>query len=324
MKIVVLDGFTLNPGDNPWSALQELGDVEVFDRTDAEDVLKRSEGAEVIVTNKVVLNAETIASLPELKCIAVSATGYDCVDISAAAERGIPVCNIPGYGTNAVAQFVMALLMELNHRIEIHDQSVKAGEWTSNQDWCYWKSPQIELTGQTMGIIGYGAIGSRVGELAHAFGMKIMASTRSQKPKPDMRHFEWASMEEVFEKADVITLHCPLTSENTEFINAKLLARMKSNAVLINTARGKLVNEADLAEALNTGVIRGAGLDVVSTEPVQPDNPLLKAKNCIVTPHIAWASLTARNNLMRMLVSNVKAYVDGRPSHVVNEKLLAK
>ncbi|NJB69033.1 glycerate dehydrogenase [Desulfobaculum xiamenense] len=324
MKIVVLDGHTLNPGDNPWVPLEELGDVTVYPRTATEDIVPRAQDAEIVLVNKTPLTAETLSQLPNLRYIGVLATGFDVVDLEAAGRRGIPVCNVPGYATNAVAQYVFAMILELDHHIRDHDASVKAGLWAASEDWCFWNTPQIELTGQTMGIIGFGAIGSRVSELAHAFGMKVLACTRTPKPVPDYAPFSYASIEEVFEQADVISLHCPLTADNERFVNADLLSRMKPEALFINTARGRLVDEHALAAALAAGKLRGAALDVVSAEPISSDNPLLSAPGCILTPHIAWASLTARQNLMRQAGANVRAYLAGRPANVVNDTWLAR
>lgn len=322
MKIVVLDGHTLNPGDNPWLPIEELGDVTVYPRTEPEDIVSRASGAEIVLTNKTPLTAEILNQLPDLRYIGVLATGFDVVDIEAAGRLGIPVCNVPGYGTNAVAQYVFALILELNHRVHDHDVSVKDGDWARNDDWCYWRSPQVELTGQTMGVVGFGAIGSRVCELAHAFGMRVVVNTRTPKPVPDYAPFSYASIEDVFEQADIVSLHCPLTAENDQFVNSSLLSRMKPDALLINTARGRLINEADLVDALHAHNLRGAALDVVSSEPIAEDNLLLSAPGCLLTPHIAWASLTARQNLMRQAAVNLHGFQQGRPSNVVNEEWL--
>lgn len=314
MKIVVLDGYTLNPGDNPWTGLETLGEVAVFDRTAAEDVLARAEGADVLVTNKVRLGAEIIAALPSLKFIAVTATGHDVVDGAAARARGISVSNVPGYSTPAVAQHVLALLLALASRVA----ESAAEDWTASPDWCVMSQPMTELAGKTMGVVGFGNIGSEVGKLASAFGMKVLAHAPRPKPQPQWGEVEFVSLEELFRRSDAVSLHCPLTPENAGFINAALLDGMKRSAFLINTARGPLINEPELAEALNTGKIGGAALDVLSAEPPSPENPLLGAKNCIITPHVAWATLEARQRLMSQTVENVRAFADGAVVNVVN------
>lgn len=318
MRIVVLDGFTLNPGDNPWDDVAALGEFTVYDRTPEDQIVERAAHADIILTNKTLLSAKTIEQLPNLKCIAVLATGYNVVDVAAARERGIPVSNVPVYGTDSVAQFVFALVLELCHHVAAHDASVKAGEWSESVDFCYWNTPLIELAGKRMGIVGFGRIGRRVGELAHAFGMDVLAHDVEQGKAPEYAPFSWGSLDEVFAEADVVSLHCPLTAENAGFVDRALLGRMQPHAFFINTARGGLVNEPDLAEALNAGTIAGAAVDVVSSEPIAPDNPLLGARNCIVTPHIAWATLAARQRLMKTTAENVAAFIKGAPIHVVN------
>jgi len=318
MRIVVLDGYTLNPGDNSWDGLAKLGDLKVYDRTPADQIVARAKDADVVLTNKTPLSRQTIAELPKLKFVGVLATGFNVVDIQAAKERKIPVSNIPEYGTDAVAQFTFALILELCHHVGLHDQSVKAGEWQNNVDWCYWKSPLIELAHRTIGIVGFGRIGRRVGDIAHAMGMKVLAFDTYHGNSPTYAPFAWAEKDELFAQADVVSLHCPLTPENTGMINRKLLGTMKKSAFLINASRGGLVTENDLAEALNNGVIAGAALDVVSTEPIKGDNPLLKAKNCILTPHIAWGALEARKRLTATSVENVAAFIKGKPINVVN------
>jgi glycerate dehydrogenase len=318
MKLVVLDGYTLNPGDNPWDELARLGDLTVYDRTPAHQIVERSRGADILLTNKTPLAAETLAQLPQLRFIAVLATGYNVVDVAAARRRDIPVANVPEYGTDSVAQHVFALLLELCHHVGLHDAAVHAGEWATAADFCFWKSPPVELAGATMGIVGFGRIGRRVGELAHAFGMSVIAAGGSQREAPAYRRFEWREIPELFARADVVSLHCPLTADNAQFVNRELLGRMKPAAFLINTARGGLVNEGDLADALHAGKLAGAAVDVVSIEPIRVDNPLLAAPRCLITPHIAWASLAARRRLMTMTVANVKAFLAGRPINVVN------
>jgi glycerate dehydrogenase len=317
MKIVVLDGYTLNPGDNPWDPVAKLGELVVHDRTAPADVVARATGATVILTNKTPVTAATIAQLPDLKFIGVLATGYNVVDVAAARARGIPVSNVPVYGTDAVAQFVMALLLNRCHGVAHHHAAVTSGEWARRGDFCFWDQPLVELAGQTMGIVGFGRIGRRVGELAHALGMKVLAYDQFRGTSPAYP-FAWAEMDELFARSDVVSLHCPQTAENAGMINATLLARMKPTAYLVNTARGGLVNEKDLADALNAGRIAGAACDVVSVEPIRPDNPLLTAKNITLTPHIAWAALAARQRLMQTTADNIAAFQQGAPINVVN------
>lgn len=318
MNLVVLDGRTINPGDNPWTPLEALGSLTVYPRTLARDIRKRSQEADILLTNKTPLTGKTIAVLPNLKFIAVMATGYDVVDLEAASKRNIPVSNVPNYATNSVAQFVLALILELCHRISLHDQAVKSSEWSKKKDFCFWKTPQIELHGLKMGIIGFGRIGRRVAELAHVLGMDVLVHTPRIRETPPYKPFAWKTLVEVFAEADVISLHCPLTKDTYGFIHKDLIGLMKPSAFLINTSRGPLVNEQDLAEALNSGAIAGAAVDVVSHEPIQPDNPLLTARNCIVTPHMAWASLSSRKRLLYAVTDNVKKFLAGRPTNVVN------
>ena len=322
MKIVVLDGYTLNPGDLSWDEIGKLGELTVYDRTAPNEIVERTRKAEIILTNKAPVSAITLEKLPDLKFITVMATGYDIVDIAAAGRRGIPVSNVPEYGTDSVAQFVFALLLELCHHVGAHQEAVKAGEWTASPDWCFWKSPQILLKGKKMGIVGFGRIGRRVGELAHAFGMEVMAFDPQTQESPAYAPFSWKSLREVFAKADVVTLHCPQTRDNVGFVNAELLDLMKRNAFFINAARGGLVNENALAQALNKGSIAGAAVDVVSIEPILPDNPLLSSQNCLISPHIAWASLGARQTLMAETIKNIKAFISGNSINVVNKKFL--
>jgi len=317
-RIVVLDGHTLNPGDNPWDEVGGLGVLTVHDRTAPELILGRARDADVVLTNKTPLTRETVAQLPELRFVGVLATGYNVVDVAACRERGIPVSNVPEYGTRSVAQYVFALLLELSHRIGDHDRSVKAGEWTRCPDFCFWKTPQVELDGKTMGIVGFGRIGRAVGEIAHALGMRVIAADVARRDAPAWPAFAWASVEELFRTADVVSLNCALTADNQGMVNARLLATMKRTAFLVNAARGPLVVERDLAEALAAGTIAGAAVDVVSTEPVKPDNPLLAAPRCIVTPHMAWASTEARRRLMQTTAGNIRAFLSGSPTNVVN------
>lgn len=318
MIIVVLDGYTLNPGDNPWDALAELGALTVYDRTAPELIVPRARDAAVVLTNKTPLMADTLAQLPRLRFISVLATGYNVVDVAAARAQGIAVANVPEYGTDSVAQHVFALVLELAHRVGAHDAAVHAGAWTAAPDFCFWQSPPIELAGLTMGIVGFGRIGRRVGELAHALGMQVIAASRSRREPPAYRPFRWGNIPAVFAGADIVSLHCPLTEETTAFVNRDLLRRMKPSAWLINTARGGLVDEAALADALNAGRLAGAAVDVVSEEPIGATNPLLGARNCLITPHMAWGSLAARRRLMAATVENVRAFLAGRPINVVN------
>lgn len=317
MNIVVLDGQTLNPGDNPWHELAALGDLMVHERTAPGEVVARSREADILLTNKTRLPAEIIAALPRLKFVSVLATGFDVVDVGACAARGIPVSNVPGYGTASVAQHVLALILELANGVGAHDAAVKAGEW-SGPDWCFWKRPVLELSGRTLGIVGLGSIGRAVAHLAQAFGMRVVAHSRSRRDPLPYPGFAWLDLPELFAVSDVVSLHCPQTRDNAGFVDKALLARMKPEAIFINTARGGLVNETDLAAALNSGAIRGAGLDVVSVEPIRSDNPLLRARNCIITPHMAWASREARQRLMAASAANVRAFLAGKPVNVVN------
>ncbi len=318
MRIVVLDGHALNPGDNPWSSLHKLGELTVYERTPPEQIVRRTRDAEVAVTNKAPLSAETLAQLPQLRLIAVTATGYNIVDVAAAAKRGIVVANVPEYASDSVAQFVFALLLELCHHVAYHNTEVRAGKWAGCEDFAFWDWPLIELAGRSMGIVGFGRIGRKVGQLAHAFGMEVLAADVVRADPPDYRPFAWTETEELFAAADVVSLHCPQTPRNAGMVGRELLGRMKPSAFLINTARGGLVVEADLADALNAGRIAGAAVDVVSTEPISPRNPLLSAKNCIITPHIAWAALAARRRLMAATADNIAAFQAGRPINVVS------
>lgn len=322
MKIVVLDSYTLNPGDLSWEPLKAIGELEVYDRTATPDIVERARSAEILLTNKVPLSRATLDQLPILRFIAVTATGYDMVDVAAAGQRGIPVSNVPEYGTDSVAQFVFALLLALCHRVEAHDRAVKSGQWQTSPDWCFWNTPQILLSGKKIGIVGFGRIGRRVGALANAFGMDVLAFDPVQQAPPGFSNFNYTSLRELFSQADVVSLHCLMNDQNRGFVDRGLIGLMKKSAFLINASRGGLVNEQDLAEALNSGRIAGAAVDVVSVEPVRPENPLLKADNCLISPHIAWATATARQNLMNTTVTNIQAFVDGRPVNVVNSGFL--
>ena len=319
MRIVVLDGHTLNPGDLSWEGVAALGDLEVHARTAPEQVVERATRADIVITNKTVLDAAAIAALPELRFVAVLATGYNIVDVEAARARGIPVANVPEYGTDSVAQHAFALLLELTNRVGAHAAAVRAGEWTRSPDFCFWQAPPAELAGRTLGVVGFGKIGRRLAEIAHAFGMRILATpSRRAADPPGYQPFAWADFETIFASADVVSLHCPLTAANERFVGTALLARMKPSALLLNTARGGLVDEDALAAALQQGTLAGAGLDVVSAEPMRADNPLRDAPNCIVTPHLAWASHPARQRLLDATIANVRAFLAGAPTNVVN------
>lgn len=317
VRIVVLDGFTVNPGDNPWDELAELGQLTVYDRTPPELVVERARDAEIVLTNKTPITASTLAALPKLQFISVLATGYDIVDVVAARARGIPVANVPEYSTTSVAQHVFALLLELCHQVGQHDAAVRSGQWQRSPDFAFWLRPPLELWGRILGVVGFGRIGRRVAHIAHSFGMSVLA-TGPHPPRDIPTYVQWTTRTDVFSQADVVSLHCPLTPETERFVNETLLRRMKPTALFLNTARGKLVDEAALARALHAGWIAGAALDVVSEEPIRPDNPLLDAPNCILTPHMAWASLAARQRLLRGTVENVRAFLRGQPLHVVN------
>ena len=311
MKIVVLDGYTENPGDLSWGPLQELGELTVYDRTPPEAVLVRVAAAAAIYTNKTVLSRELIQAMPSVRFIGVLATGYNVVDVQAARERGIVVCNIPTYGTDAVAQYVFALLLELCHRVAHHAQAVQEGRWTACPDFCFWDYPLIELSGKTMGIVGYGRIGQRTAQIARAFGMQVLAYDAFVQAE------ECVPLDELLERSDVVSLHCPLFPETKHIIRGETIARMKDGAILINTSRGPLVDEAALREALTSGKLYGAAVDVVSTEPVQPDNPLLGLENCLITPHIAWAPRESRQRLMDIAVENLRCFLRGAPQNIV-------
>lgn len=319
MKIVVLDGYTLNPGDISWEGIEAYGELKVYDRTAAEDIVTRIGDAEVVYTNKVPITRETLELCTNVKFIGVLATGYNVVDIAAAKEKGIPVCNIPTYGTAAVSQFAIALLLELCHHVGEHSDAVKAGEWTNNPDWCFWKYPLVELAGKTMGIIGFGRIGQDTGKIAQALGMKVLAYDAHQNPDLESETCRYADLDTVLAQSDVISLHCPLFPSTEGIINKDSIAKMKDGVMIINDSRGPLIVEEDLRDALNSGKVAGAALDVVSTEPIKMDNPLLDAKNVILTPHIAWAPKESRQRLMDIAAANLKAYVDGAPQNVVNK-----
>jgi glycerate dehydrogenase len=319
MRTVVVDGATLNPGDLSWEALGRFGRYEVYPRSTPQEILERCREAEAVITNKTSFDRSIIAALPKLKYIGVSATGYNIVDIKAASERGIVVTNVPTYGTLSVAQMAFALLLELTQHAGHHSQTVHEGRWTKCDDFCYWDYPLVELEGLVMGIVGYGRIGQATARLAEAFGMRVLGydTLRFSGETP----IEPVGLEELFAQSDVISLHCPLTPATQGLVNAARLARMKPSAFLINTSRGPLVNEQDLADALNTGRIAGAGLDVLAVEPPKPNNPLLTARNCVITPHIAWATRSARGRLLQATIDNLDAYAAGAAQNVVNRRV---
>ena len=317
MKIVILDGFTLNPGDLSWDGLKSLGDCEIYDRTSPDEVVKRAADAELVLTNKTVLTREQINRLPKLKYIGVLATGYNIVDVAAARERGVPVTNVPTYGTRSVAQMTFALLLELTQHVGYHAQTVDEGRWARSPDFCYWDYPLMELDGLTMGIVGFGRIGRTVADLAVAFGMKVLAHSRTI-PQEKSQNIDFVDLSRLFRTADVVSLHCPLTTETKHLVNAERLSSMKPTAFLLNTSRGPLIDEPALAKALNSDQIAGAAVDVLEAEPPRADNPLFTAKNCLITPHIAWATRSARARLMATAVANAKAFLDGKLQNVVN------
>ena len=319
MKLVVLDGYTENPGDLSWDALRRFGELTVYERTsdDQSEVAERIKGADIVVANKTPIRAEVINSAGALKYITILATGYDIVDVAAARARGIPVSNVPSYGTAAVAQFAIAMLLEICHHVAHHSETVHAGRWESCADWCYWDYPLIELDGKTMGIIGLGRIGQQTGRIAKALGMHILA-TGSRPTDAGREIADYVELDELLARSDVISLHCPLFPSTRGIISRENIARMKDGVILLNNSRGALVDEQALADALNSGKVYAAGLDVVSTEPIRGDNPLLKAKNCFITPHISWAPKEARERIMDCTVKNIEAFLDGKPVNVVN------
>jgi len=317
MRIVVLDGYCLNPGDLNWDALRALGAVEVFDRTAEAQVIERATGANVALTNKSPFSAATLAALPDLKYIGVLATGYNIVDVAAARERGVVVTNVPTYGTHSVAQMTMALLLELCHHVGRHSELVNAGEWNRNPDWSFWRNQQIELAGKQFGVVGFGRIGRQAAVAAAGLGMKIAAYDATPGEPLAGADFRWLGLDELIATSDVVSLHCPLFPDTKDLMNGARIATMKPSAFLLNTSRGPLIVEQDLADALNNGIIAGAGIDVVPQEPPVNGSPLFGAKNCIVTPHMAWATLEARGRLMDVAVNNVRAFTSGAPVNQV-------
>ena len=318
MKIVVLDGYTLNPGDLSWDGLKQFGEVVVYDRTPKEMVVERAKDAEIIYTNKTVIDEAVLNQLPKLKYIGVLATGYNVVDTETARKKNVVVTNVPGYSTASVAQMTFALMLELTQHAQRHSDAVMGGKWSHSPYYCFWDYPLIELAGKTIGIIGYGTIGRKVGEIATAFGMNIIGSKRVRSDMSHLENFRWAEIPELMEKSDFVSIHCPLTTETMGIINKESLRLMKRSAFLINASRGPIMVDEDVADALNNDVIAGAGLDVVSVEPPEQDNPLFKAKNCIITPHIAWATIEARGRLMDITVNNLAAFLSGKPVNMVN------
>mgnify|MGYP002604152466 FL=1 len=316
MKIVILDAYAANPGDLSWDEFAALGELTVYDRTAQEDAAARIGDAEVVFINKVRLTDEIFAACPNLKLVSILATGYNIVDLAAAKRRGITVCNVPGYSTRAVVQMTFALLLEICQQVGLHSGAVHTGRWQTCPDFCFWDRPLIELDGKTMGIVGYGAIGTAVGTVAQALGMKLLVTARHEKPVPEGARF--VSLPELLAQSDVVSLHCPQTAENARMIDAGALAQMKDGAILLNTARGGLLDEQAVADALRSGKLLAAGMDVVSAEPIRADNPLLTAPNCFLTPHIAWAPLETRRRLQAISAENLRAFLAGKPQNVVN------
>jgi glycerate dehydrogenase len=316
-RIVVLDGHTVNPGDLSWDELGELGELAVFARTSPDEVVERSRGADVLVTNKTVLDADTLGKLGELRGVSVLATGYDVVDVAMARARGVPVCNVPAYSTESVAEHAVALMLELTHHVGLHAAAVRGGEWSRSEDFSFWKEPLVELAEKTLGIVGFGAVGRRVGSIGVAFGMRVVA-TRSRRVAEAPPGVEFVELDELFRDSDVVSLHCPLTEQTERLVRRERLETMKRSACLVNTARGGLVDEDDLLRALEAGALGGAALDVLSSEPPASDHPLLRAPRCIVTPHQAWTTLAARRRLIAATVRNVAAIIAGSPVNVVN------
>lgn len=320
MKIVVLDGYSLNPGDLDWSVFSDMGETAVYDRTpvdDQEEIIRRIGDSEIILTNKTPITRATLERCPAVRYVGLLSTGYNVVDIEAAKERGIPVCNVPGYGTASVAQLTIALLLEICHRVGHHNQAVHAGRWSGSVDYCFWDGTLLEAAGKTMGIVGFGSIGQAVGRIAAALGMDVIASgphpwAEGARPAP------YVPLEELLRRSDVVSLHCPLFPETRGLINRETIAEMKDGAILLNTSRGPLLVEQDVADALNSGKLYAAGVDVAETEPIPADSPLLTAKNCVITPHIAWAPLEARRRLMDVAAGNLRAFLAGRPVNAVN------
>lgn len=318
VKIVVLDGYTLNPGDLSWDWLRALGECEIYDRTPAGKILERCSGADIILTNKTPLTKETLSKLGTLKYIALMSTGYNIADCSYAREMGVPVSNIPSYSTNAVAQLTFSLILEITNAVGLHSQSVKSGEWSGCPDFCYWKTPLTELCGKTLGIVGFGRIGQAVADIAEAFKMNILAVSGHETDQSARRNFMWTDISTLAGKSDIISFHCPLNESTKGLVNREFLKKCRRDAIIINTSRGPVIDDAALADALNRSEIRAAGLDVLGAEPPDSSNPLLSAKNCFITPHIAWAGFETRARLMEILKSNIFAFLDGKEQNTVN------
>lgn len=318
MKIVALDGCTLSP-DNPWTPVEQLGELTVYENTTSDQIFSRVSDANIIITNKVPLDHNLLGQLPDLKFISVTATGFNVIDVVHARQMGIPVSNVPVYSTMSVAQHVFATLLSFIHQPNEHHLAIQGGRWQQDGNFSFWLKPLYELAGKKFGVIGLGRIGQATARLAAAFGMKLVAASRTQKPVDNFPEFEWMSIEEVFSTADIVSLHCPQNESTKGMVDRVLLSKMKTNAILINTARGGLVDETDLAEALNLGQIAGALLDVVSEEPISEDNPLLTARNCLLTPHLAWTTIEARQRLMQTTADNIQAFLNGEPINVVNK-----
>ena len=318
MKIVILDARALNPGDLSYDCISQFGEVTLYQRTESEtETIRRIADSEIVLVNKVPITETVLAACPNIRLICVQATGYNIVDVNACARRGIPVTNVPSYGTAAVAQFTMALILEMCHRIGLHNHSVHQGDWSKAETFCYWLTPQMELAGKTLGIIGFGRIGRAVGKLAHAFGMNVITWSRSQSEE-GKAIAEYVDLDTLFARSDIVSLHCPLFPETEKIINRENLSKMKNGSMLVNTARGGLVDENALVDALESGKLRYAAVDVVSQEPMLPDNPLLKTRKCIITPHIAWAPVESRQRLLDTVVDNIRCFLDGHPQNVVN------
>lgn len=319
MKIVNLEGYTTNPGDLSWDGIKKLGDYTVYDRTPKDKIIERAKGANILIVNKTIITAEILDALsPELEYIGLQSTGYNVIDCEYARKLGVTVCNIPSYSTNAVAQLVFAFILQITNQVTLHSQAVKNGEWCECPDFCFWKTPLTELAGKIIGIIGFGAIGRKVAQTAQAFDMNILAYNPRPKSADGIKNIEFTDLDTLLAKSDIVTCHCPLTPQTKGLINENTLSLMKKDAIFINTSRGPVVDENALANALNNGMIRAAGLDVLSVEPAKRNNPLLKAKNCIITPHIAWAAKETRARLLNILEQNIIAYLSGNPRNVVN------
>lgn len=319
MNIVILDAYTSNPGDLSWEKFEALGNLTVYDYTPNDKIIERCIDADIIIDNKVFITREIIEQLPKLKYIGLLSTGFNVIDTAAAKEHGIPVCNVPTYSTSAVAQLTFALILETYNQVGLHSSAVHSGEWDSCRDFCFWKTPLIELSGKTIGIIGFGKIGNEVAKIADAFGMNILCYVPREKPLPCYKNFRFVSLDELSAESDIVSLHCPLTPETTGMINKDFISKMKKSAIVINTSRGPAVDEKALADAINSGRIFGAGVDVLSTEPPKKDNPLLSCKRCFITPHIAWAGYETRIRLLDVVYNNLKAFLDGNPINVVNK-----